>query len=58
MAEKRKNNKNVRVSNLTKLILHKASKELGISEVKVVEGLVANHFPELYLKARAEMVGK
>ena len=58
MAENRKNRKNVRVSDLTKAILKKASKELGISEVKVVEGLVANFFPELCLKAKAEMVGK
>jgi len=58
MSEKRKNKMNVRVTDFTKEVLRKASKEMGISEVKVVEQLVINSFPEHALKTKVEMVGK
>ena len=58
MTDKRNNKKNVRVSDFTKAVLKKASIEPHQSEVKTVERLVLNAFPEFVLEVKREMVGK
>ncbi len=57
MPDKRKNKKNVRVSDFTKAVLKKAAEDNKISEVKVVESLVMKSFPDFVLEVKREMIG-
>jgi len=58
MPDKRKNKKNVRVSDFTKEVLKLAAKDMDMSEVKVVEMIVSNTFPTFVLQVKRKALTK
>lgn len=52
--KKKRVNYNVRTSEFTKLVLKKASKNLGMPETKIVEKLVLDTFPDLVAEVKKE----